>query len=146
MCVGAQSLRSCLTLCDPMDYRPPGSSVHGILQARILEWVPLQSCPPPGNLPNPVIKQINTALQFQKKMYFLKNWLKTALFFYTHTRTHTMFFSIILNTLFCFDFQYALLVELGLVKKACFYHLCFIATNKYVPECFFFYYYKTNLE
>ena len=29
----------CLTLCDPMDHSPPGSSVHGILQARILEWV-----------------------------------------------------------------------------------------------------------
>ena len=28
----------CLTLCDPMDCSPPGSSVHGILQARILEW------------------------------------------------------------------------------------------------------------
>ena len=27
------------TLCDPMDYSPLGSSVHGILQARILEWV-----------------------------------------------------------------------------------------------------------
>ena len=31
--------QSCLTLCDPMDYSLPGSSVHGILQARILEWV-----------------------------------------------------------------------------------------------------------
>ena len=30
---------SCLTLCDPKDYSPPGSSIHGILQARILEWV-----------------------------------------------------------------------------------------------------------
>ena len=29
----------CLTLCDPMDCSPPGSSIHGILQARILEWV-----------------------------------------------------------------------------------------------------------
>ena len=29
----------CLTLCSPMDCSPPGSSVHGILQARILEWV-----------------------------------------------------------------------------------------------------------
>ena len=29
----------CLTPCDPMDQSPPGSSVHGILQARILEWV-----------------------------------------------------------------------------------------------------------
>ena len=31
--------QSCLTLCDPMDCTPPGSSVHGILQARILEWI-----------------------------------------------------------------------------------------------------------
>ena len=35
----AKLLRSCLTLCDPMDYSLPGSAVHGILQARILEWV-----------------------------------------------------------------------------------------------------------
>ena len=31
--------QSCLTLCNPMDCRPPGSSIHGIFQARILEWV-----------------------------------------------------------------------------------------------------------
>ena len=31
--------QSCPTLCDPMDCSPPGSSVHGILQAIILEWV-----------------------------------------------------------------------------------------------------------
>ena len=31
--------QSCPTLCNPMNYSPPGSSVHGILQARILEWV-----------------------------------------------------------------------------------------------------------
>ena len=30
--------QSCPTVCDPMDGSPPGSSVHGILQARILEW------------------------------------------------------------------------------------------------------------
>ena len=35
----AKSLQLCLTLCDPMDSSPPGSPVHGILQARILEWV-----------------------------------------------------------------------------------------------------------
>ena len=35
----AQSLQSQPTLWDPMDWSPPGSSVHGILQARILEWV-----------------------------------------------------------------------------------------------------------
>ena len=31
--------QSCPTLCDPVDCSPPGSSIHGILQARILEWV-----------------------------------------------------------------------------------------------------------
>ena len=35
VCVGAQS---CLTLSDPMDYSLPGSSIHGIFQARVLEW------------------------------------------------------------------------------------------------------------
>ena len=35
--------QSCLTLCDPVDCKPPGSSVQGILQARILEWVSMLS-------------------------------------------------------------------------------------------------------
>ena len=39
----AKMLQSCLTLCDPMDCSPPGSSVHGILQARILPWVAMPS-------------------------------------------------------------------------------------------------------
>ena len=39
LCVCAKSLQSFLTLCDPTDYSPPGSSVHGILQAKILERV-----------------------------------------------------------------------------------------------------------
>ena len=34
----AKSLHSCLTLCDPTDGSPPGSSIHGIFQARGLEW------------------------------------------------------------------------------------------------------------
>ena len=38
-----------LTLCDPMDCSLPGSSVHGIFQASVLEWV---ACPPPGDLPD----------------------------------------------------------------------------------------------
>ena len=42
--------QSCPTLCDPMDCSLPGSSVHGILQARI--WNGL-SFPSPGDLPNP---------------------------------------------------------------------------------------------
>ena len=35
--------KSCLTLCDPMDHSPPGSSIHGILQAGVLEWVAISS-------------------------------------------------------------------------------------------------------
>ena len=41
----------CPTLCDLTDYSPPGSSVLGILQARILEWVAI-----PGDLPDPGIE------------------------------------------------------------------------------------------
>ena len=40
LCLVAQS---CTTLCNPIDCSPPGSSVHGILQARILEWVAIPS-------------------------------------------------------------------------------------------------------
>ena len=39
----AKPPQSCLTLCNPMDHSRPGSSVHGILQARILEWVAMPS-------------------------------------------------------------------------------------------------------
>ena len=46
MCLVAQS---CLTLCNPVDWSLPGSSVHRIPQARILSGFP---CPPPGDLPN----------------------------------------------------------------------------------------------
>ena len=42
--------QSCATLCNPMDYSPPGSSVHGVFQARILEW---GAMPSPGDLSNP---------------------------------------------------------------------------------------------
>ena len=47
-----ESLQACLTLCDSMDCSPPGPSVLGILQARILEWVGMPSF---RDLPNPGI-------------------------------------------------------------------------------------------
>ena len=49
----AKLLQLCPTLCDPMDCSPPGSSVHRILQARVLEWVEFLST---GDLPNPGIE------------------------------------------------------------------------------------------
>ena len=48
------------TLCDPMNCSLSGSSVHGILQARILEWV---AFPSPGDLPNPGIEHGSPTLQ-----------------------------------------------------------------------------------
>ena len=43
LCVRAELLQPCPTLCNPVDCSPPGFSVHGILQARILEWVAMPS-------------------------------------------------------------------------------------------------------
>ena len=51
--LSAKSLQSCPTLCDPMDCRPPGSSLHAILQARVQDGLP---CAPLGDLPNPGIE------------------------------------------------------------------------------------------
>ena len=53
-------LQSCLTLYDPMDCSPPGFSVHGVLQARILEWV---AYPFSRDLPDPAIKHGSPAWQ-----------------------------------------------------------------------------------
>ena len=50
----AKSFQSCLILCDPIDFSLPGSSVHGILQARILGWVAISFSL--GDLPNPGIE------------------------------------------------------------------------------------------
>ena len=52
--------QSCLTLCNSMDCSPPVSSVHGILQASMLEWVAI---PSPGDLPDPGIKPRPPPLQ-----------------------------------------------------------------------------------
>ena len=41
--VNAKSPQPCPALCDPMDCSPPGSSVHGLLQVRTLEWVAMLS-------------------------------------------------------------------------------------------------------
>ena len=49
-CMRARSLQSCPTLCDPMDCSLTGSSVHGILQARTLEWDTMPSSRGSSNL------------------------------------------------------------------------------------------------
>ena len=59
--------QSCLSFCDPMDYNLPGSSVYGLLQARILEWSPWASpgkntpYTPPGDPSDAAIKPTSLA-------------------------------------------------------------------------------------
>ena len=56
-----------------MDYSPPGSSVHGILQARILEWV---AVPSPEDLPDPGIEPWPPALQSNSLLFELQgSWM-----------------------------------------------------------------------
>ena len=61
----AKSLQSCPILCDFMACSPPGSSVRGILQARILEWVAIpfsRDLPDPGNELGPTVLQADSLL------------------------------------------------------------------------------------
>ena len=58
--VCTKSLQLCPTLCDPVDCSPLGASVHGILQARILEWIAMPSS---RDLSNPGIEPRAPALQ-----------------------------------------------------------------------------------
>ena len=58
-CHCCSGVKSCPTLCNLMDYSLLGSSVHGIFQARILEWLPF---PPPGDVPHPEIEPVVQSL------------------------------------------------------------------------------------
>ena len=59
-CMHAKSLQSCPILCDSVDCSLSGSSVHEILQVRILEGL---LCPSPGDLPHPGVESRSPALQ-----------------------------------------------------------------------------------
>ena len=66
----AKSLQSCPTLCDPLDGSPPGSSAHGILQARILEWVDIafSICYTDYYISNKMIMVILLLMQYQQSV------------------------------------------------------------------------------
>ena len=68
-CVHAKSLQSCPTLCNPMDYSPPGSCAHGILQARILEWVAL-----PVEIALPLLQEIFPTQRSNLHLSCLLHW------------------------------------------------------------------------
>ena len=79
ICCESEIAQSCPTLSDPVDCSLPSSSIHGILQARILEWVAISS---PGDLPHPGTEPGSPTLQTDAlpseppgKQYICCNWL-----------------------------------------------------------------------
>ena len=71
-CMHAQLLQSCLILCDPTDCRLPGSSVHGILQVRILEWVAMPFSR--GSLPPTYQIQVSCIFYIAGGFFMLRHW------------------------------------------------------------------------
>ena len=67
--------QSCPTLRDPMDCSPPGSSVHGIFQARVLEWGAITS--PPREMKGPVLFFIDTTSDFCLGYEYILSWCVT---------------------------------------------------------------------
>ena len=82
----AKSLQSRLTLCSPVDCSLPGSSVCGILQARILEWVAM---PSPGDLLNPKIKPVSLMSPALANGFFTTS--TSWEFLYLHRFLHMVF-------------------------------------------------------
>ena len=67
-CVEVLDTQSCPTVCDPMNCSLPGSSIHGILQVRILKWLPF---PSPGDLHDPGIEPRSPTLQVDSLLFEL---------------------------------------------------------------------------
>ena len=87
------SLHACVLshiwlFCDPIDCSPPGPSIHGILQARILEWVAI---PSPGDLPDPGIEPKSPALA--GGFFTTETPEKPISLFYCHKKTASALFS-----------------------------------------------------
>ena len=96
-CTCAKSLQLCQTLCNPMDCSPPGSSVHEILQARILEWV---ACPPPGDLPNPGMEPASLMSSALAGVFFTTSAIWEAIYINFHIIFHNSVLQV-LNTVPC---------------------------------------------
>ena len=86
LCCG-ELLQSCPTLCDPMDHSPQSSSVQGVFQARVVEWVAMLSSrdlPDPGIEPespvSPALKTVSLPLIYQGSP---KLWYNTYYIKYT---------------------------------------------------------------
>ena len=94
VCVFAKSFQSCLTLCDPMDYSLPGSSVHRILQARILEWVSMPSSRR-SSRPKDLTRVSYVSCIDRQVLYHECDLGSSQLHTHTHTHTHTHMASLV---------------------------------------------------
>ena len=83
MCADTQS---CQMLCDPMDYSPPGSSLHGISQPRIWSRLPF---PPPADLPIPGIEPVFYISCIGRQIIYHQCHLGRPIYLFIHTHIHT---------------------------------------------------------
>ena len=106
----AKSRQSCQTLCDPRDGSPPGSSVHGIFQARVLEWIaiafpdfsPLKNLMEATNLP-PKMQRWKVWQEISGGYWVLKPLLRTMIWVITCLTLPNNFK--VIQTTIMFDFQ-----------------------------------------
>ena len=102
----AKSLQLCLTLCDPIDDSPPGSSVPGIFQARILEWVAISfssawkwkvkvrllSCVWLFTTPQTAAYQAPPSMEFSRQEYWSGSPVPSPSWWFTHCVFHDIFY------------------------------------------------------
>ena len=117
------SAQSCPTLCNPMDCRPPGSSVHGVLQARILIWLPF---PPPGDLPDPWIEPVSPVGPTVAGRFFTTE-LPGKPKNIVYLLWNSIFFIFVQYLIF--DNQILKFSEFSAVKKKCFFQTYSLGTD-----------------
>ena len=121
-----KSLSRVLTLCDPMYWGLPSSSVHGILLARILEW---KAIPSPGDLPKPGIEPRSSALQADSLLSEPLG--KLYKYIFVDMSSHFVYwdfsFKKISETLICFRNFSFFIERFFFIKNTIYSHLCFIA-------------------
>ena len=120
-CVHAKSLQQSPALCDPKDCSPPGASVHGIPQARILEWAP---CPPPGDLPGPGIESPSLVSPAQAGRFFTTR--------VTQEACHMTWFSIVEK---CNEKSNTIIAQSDYNQKATYIYLKFTHCNGLQGNC-----------
>ena len=102
-CVHAKLLQSCLTLCNPMDCIPSGSSVHGISQARILKWVAISSSrassDPEIKSMSPAVPELQVGFSTAEPQGKPKSYTYRAVYYYYHHYLTLHFVAVVVQSL-----------------------------------------------